>query len=498
MVKRCSHLSSHVSRLITLETTKTFMKTQLKVIALLIILLTGYTVRAQKIFSLQQCVDTAIANNLLVKQSDLQMQNAAINYKQAKDNRLPDVTANLNHGLNQGRSIDPFTNSYVSQNIGYGNYNLSSGITLFNGFQIKNYIKQNSLGYEATKMELQNTKDNLTLNIILAYLQILNNEDLLAQSKNQVVLSKKQVERLEVLNKEGTIIPAQLYELKGQQANDELAVITYENAVLSSKLSLSQLMNIAYDKNMEVERLTADNYEMNYEADPESIYNVAVSHLALIKANEIRKQSADKAVQVARGQFYPRVGLSGNLGTNYSSAAQNDVFLNSVQVPSGDFVTVSGNQLPVITTKSNYSSEKIKYSNQFNNNYNTSVNLSLRIPILNAFRARNNVALAKNDLKNTEYIAQTARVQLKQSIEQAYLNMTGAHKRYILLLQQVSDFAEAFRGAEIRYNEGVSTQVDYLIAKTNVDRARINLISAKYDYIFQTKILDYYQGKLVL
>ena len=474
------------------------MKTRFRGATFFIILLTGYNVSAQKIFTLKQCVDTAIANNLLVKQSDLQMQNAAINFKQAKDNRLPDLTANLNHGLNQGRSIDPFTNSYVSQNIGYGNYNLSSGVTLFNGLQIKNFVKQNSLGYDAAKMELQNTKDNLTLNIILAYLQILNNEDLLEQSKTQVTLSKKQVERLEVLNKEGTIIPAQLYELKGQQANDELAIITYENAVQASKLTLGQLMNIAYDKNMEVERLTAENYAMNYEADPESIYQIAVSQLAQIKATELRKQSAGKAVQFARGEFYPRVGLSANLGTNYSSAAQNDIFLNSVQVPSGDFVTFNGSQIPVITTKSNYSSEKIKYSNQFNNNYYTSVNLGIRIPLLNAFRARNNVSLAKNDLKNTEYIAETSKIQLKQSIEQAFLNMTGAHKRYITLLQQVSDFGEAFRGAEIRYNEGVSTQVDYLIAKTNVDRARINLISAKYDYVFQTKILDYYQGKLIL
>ena len=106
------------------------MKTRFRGATFFIILLTGYNVSAQKIFTLKQCVDTAIANNLLVKQSDLQMQNAAINFKQAKDNRLPDLTANLNHGLNQGRSIDPFTNSYVSQNIGYGNYNLSSGITL--------------------------------------------------------------------------------------------------------------------------------------------------------------------------------------------------------------------------------------------------------------------------------------------------------------------------------------------------------------------------------
>ncbi len=471
------------------------MKTRIAAIIILISITS--CAFAQNVFTLKQCVDKAITNNLQVKQSDLQMQNASINYKQAKDDRYPNLFANINHGTNQGRSIDPFTNSYANQNITYGNYNVSSGVTLFNGFQIKNFIKQNALGYDAAKMELQNIKDNLTLNIILAYLQILNNEDQLSQSRNQVGLSKKQVERLEVLNKEGSIIPAQLYELKGQLANDELAIITNENAVLSSKLSLSQLMNVAYDSAMEVERLTADIYGLNYDADVESIYQTALSQLPQIKAAELRKQSSEKAIKVARSQFFPTLGLGGNIGTNYSSAAQNAIFQNSIQVPSGDFVTVNGNNVPVITTKDNYNTQKISYSNQFTNNYSTSVNLSLRIPILNSFRAKNNVALAKNDLKYYEYIAETAKIQLKQNIEQAYFNMTGAYRRYTTLLQQVNDFTTAFKGAEVRYNEGVSTQVDYLISKNNVDRANINLISAKYDYIFQTKILDFYQGKLL-
>lgn len=475
------------------------MKTGFRGVILLTILLTGHNIYAQKVYTLKQCVDTAIANNLLVKQSDLQMQNASINYKQAKDNRLPSVFANLNHGLNQGRSIDPYSNSYASQNILYGNYGLSADLTLFNGFQIKNFISQNAYGYEASKMELQNVKDNLTLNIILAYLQVLNNEDQLVQSRNQVALSKKQVERLEVLNKEGSIIPAQLYELKGSLANDELAIITNENAVQSAKLALTQLMNIPYDNNMQVERLTADQYALNYKADVNSIYQTALSQLAQIKANELRKQSAEKAIGVARSQFYPIIGLGGDLGTNYSNAAQENIFLGTTtQEQTGDVVIVNGTPLPVITNRKNFNTQKINYGSQFSNNYSTNINLGIRIPILNSFRGRNNVALAKNDLKNTEYIAETAKIQLKQNIEQAFFNMTGAYRRYTTLLQQVNDFTTAFKAAEVRYNEGVSTQIDYLIAKNNLDRANINLISAKYDYIFQTKILDYYQGKLVL
>ena len=450
-----------------------------------------------KIFTLKQCVETAISNNLQVKQSDLLVQDAAISVKQAKANQLPSLSGNLNHGISQGRSIDPFTNSYSDQSIVYGNYNINTSIVLSNGYQLKSLVKENQLAYEGTKWDLQTARDNLTLNIILAYLQILNNEELVLQSENQAALTKKQVERLDILNKEGAIIPSQLYELKGQLSNDELSVVTNQNALQTSRLTLSQLMNIPYDPNMEVEKLTADNYAV-YSTEAGTIYNSAVQNLAEVKAAGYKTQSAAKAIDVARADLYPQIGLGGSINTNYSNAAATNIFLNSVQVPSGDYVTLNGSQLPVITTKSNYNVQKINYFNQFTNNYNTSVGVSIHIPILNAWRARNNIALAKNTLKSYQYTEELTKTQLRQSVEQAYLNMTSAYKKYQLLLQQVADFTEAFRGAEVRFTEGVSTEVDYLIAKNNLDRAKINLISARYDYVFQTRILDFYQGKLVL
>src|SRR5262249_32828241 len=151
-------------------------------------------------------------------------------------------------------SIDPFTNAYINQQVNYGAYSISSGVILFNGFSINNNIKQTQLIFQAAKMEEQQAKDNLTINIILDYLLVLNNEDLLAQSRNQVELSKKQVERLEVLNQQGAIQPSQLSDIKGQLANDELAIINGQNALETSKINLSQLMNVPYDPNMQLER----------------------------------------------------------------------------------------------------------------------------------------------------------------------------------------------------------------------------------------------------
>ncbi len=447
--------------------------------------------------TLQQAVTTAITNNIEAKQSNLQVETAEANLRQTRANLLPDLFGNLSHGINQGRSIDPFSNSYLNQQVKYANYSLSSGITLFRGGLLKNTVQQNKLSLRATEEELQQTKDNITLNVILAYLQILNNEDQLEQSNNQAAVTRSQVKRLDILNAAGAIAPAQLYDLKGQLANDELAIVNAQNTLDGAKLTLAQLMNMPYDKTLEVEKLSADQYNM-YDGSPDQIYGQAVKQLASVQGPRFRQLAAEKAVKAAKGYFYPTVGLSGNLFTNYSSAASKDIVLNTSLVPSGDYIELGGNKVPVVTSRNNINSEKINYFSQFKNNYSTSVSVGISIPILNAFRARYQLSLARIDLKNYQYLSDNSRIQLKQFIEQAYFNMSAANQRYATLVQQVKDFSESFRAAEVKFNAGVSTQVDYLIAKNNVDRANINLIIARYDFVLRSKVLDYYQGKLTL
>ncbi len=387
------------------------------------------------------------------------------------------------------------TNGYINQQVNYANYSLNSNTTVFQGLQLQNIARQNKLAYNATKMELQQTKDNIMLQVILAYLVALNNEDLLTQSMNQASLSRKQVERLDILNKDGAVPPSQYYDLKGQLANDEISIVNNRNAMKSAKLTLAQLMNIPYDSSMQLERLNAEQYATSYEGEVDNIYETAVQQLSLVKGTDLRKQSAEKGVKAARGNFYPSVYFNGSINTNYSSVATENIFLNTTNVTTNNYVDNSGTKLFVISPQNNYASEKISYSNQFSNNYNPSVNLTVRIPIVNAFRARNQVALAKIALKNADYVDQTARIQLKQSIEQAYLNMNSARERYQATVDQVAAFAESFRTAEVKFNAGSITSVDYLVAKNNLDRANTNLITVRYDYVLRTKILDYYQAK---
>lgn len=445
--------------------------------------------------TLKQCVETGISNNLLVQQSNLQMQSNEINWKQAKLNMLPNLNGSVSHGFNQGRSIDPFTNGYINQSNNTGNYNLGSNVVLFNGFSMLNSVKQTSLAYEASKMDWQQAKDNITINIILAYLQVLSNDEQLQQSKNQLALSKEQVDRLETLNKQGAVNPSDLSDLKGQYAGDQLSIINSQNALESSKVTLCQLMNIPYNKNMELEKISAESLATKYEDSPDKIYSTALTQLALIKSVDLRKLSAEKGLKAAKGGLYPTLSFGANTNTNYSSTASQEIFLNSTNIASADYVTVNNTQYSVMKQVNNFSSQNISYGKQLKNNRFTSFDLSLRIPIFNSLQARNRVKQAQLTLKNTELVAATTKTQLQQNIEQAYINMSSASDRYKTLLEQVSAYTESFRIAEVRFNSGLGTPIDYLTAKNNLDRANINLINSKYDYVLRTKILDYYQEK---
>jgi outer membrane protein len=451
---------------------------------------------AQTKMTLRQCIETGLANNLDVLRSQLQTQSDKITMNQQKLNLLPDLNAAAGQTWSQGRSIDPYSNSPVTQGVSSSNYSISSGIVLFNGFARLNAIKQYSLAYEASKMDWQQIKDNLTINIILAYLQVLNNEELLNQAKNQAALSEKQVERLDLLNKEGAIKPSDLSDLKGQYASDQLSIINQQNSLETAKISLAQLLNIPYSQSIELEPIVLDSPDVKYADGPDQVYQNALKNLAIIKAVDLRQQSAEKAVKVQRGLLYPRLTFGGGASTAYSSVALQRPFLNTTYVPSSDSAIINNVKYPVYKFQDNFgAASKIGFKDQLDNNVQTYYGFNLTVPLFSSLQQRNNVKKAKLTLKLAEYTAQTTRTQLNQSVNQAYINMSSASDRYKTTIEQVAAYGESFRAAEIRFNEGALNSVEYLIVKNYIDRANINLINVKYDYVLRMKVLDYYEGK---
>jgi outer membrane protein len=416
------------------------------------------------VLTLQQCLDIAINNNLNVKQAGTALMTDSIYFKQSKENLLPSLTGSAGRAFDQGRGVNPITNTYINQSFTNDSYGLSAGVALFNGLALQNSIKKASLSYQAGKMDFQSAKDAVTVSIITGYLSILDAQESLAQSKSALAVAKETLDRLEILEKQGDNKAASdIYDSRGNFASNQVTVIVSQNSLDAAKLSLFQSMNIPYNPNAEFQSLSAAELVGEYGLSPDQVYQTAVQQLPVVKSAILKRQSAEKNLKVEQGFLFPTLSLGGGINTNYSSASQN-----------------------------------IGYIDQVKNNYATNVGLSLNIPIFTNFQRKNNVALAKINLLNYQYVEENTKIVLRQNIEQAYYNMSSAYKRYQALQEAVKAYTESFRISKIRFDNGVLTSVDFTISKNNLDAANLNLISARYDYFIYSKILDYYQGKLSL
>jgi outer membrane protein len=432
-------------------------------------LITTINLRAQSspaVLTLKQCVETALKNNMEVKLADLNTQRDFISLRGAKGAMLPSLIGNVGHNLRQGRSIDYANNAYTNNSNTTADVSLNADVTLFNGFRLFNNLKARQYMYDAGRMEWQQARDLLTLNVILAYLDVLSFTDVLQQQEQLTEVTQKQVDRLAIMNEEGAIKPSDYFDLKGQLAANKLSIIDTRNQLNNARLRLAQLMNITYDESLTVERVGIEQFDMTYAATPDAVYQAALEQLAQVKAVDLVKKSAERTVKSERGGLFPTISAGAGYNTNYSRN-----FLDSA-------------------------AKRIPYIDQIRNNRSTNVGVGVYIPFMNGFQQRNRLSLAKIALKEAEYIAENTRIQLRQNIERDYLNMTATLNRYQALIDQVSSYAENFRAAEVRFNNGASNSVDYLIAKNKLDNSNIDLIIARYDFLLRTRILDYYQGKL--
>lgn len=442
--------------------------------------------------SLDESIRIALENNLELQRVELSERRSNVNFRRAKSNLLPDINGNYNLGLSSGRSIDPYTNQYINRELTFSNAGLGANLNIFSGFQALNRIKQTRLNLQASQMELEEAKQNLILDVTLAYLQVLNQKDLVQLANNRLETTREQVNRLRNLYEEEVGNPADFTDIQGQSAIDRTNLIQSENSLRSALLDLTQLLNI--DRDIKVEDIVILREFEIYPFTPEQIFAEALDNLATFKARELRVEAAQKGVQVARSSYIPTISLFGQLNTNYSSAAQIFLETGTRRVETGGIITIDGQEIPVMTDQTIFAQEGITYNDQFSNNLNSIVGVSVRVPILNGLEVRNNVALEKINHQEAIVIQENTRLQFRQSIEQAYYDMMAANSRYEILQEQVEAYEESFRINEIRFNSGVSTIVEYTISKNNLDNARINLANARYEYLLRVKVLEYYRG----
>jgi outer membrane protein len=462
--------------------------------------------QAQQKYSLQQCVNIGLENNLQLRQGQLQVQANQNTFDQSKWQKYPNLNFNTNQGLQSGRNIDPFTNQFVEQTVNFSSFQLNTGITLFNGYQLKNSIKQNQFNLQASQKDVESNRNGLILNIATAYLNVLNNQEQLEFARRQAETTRFQLERTEKLVKGGALPEINLYDIRSQLANDELSIINAQNSIELAKLTLKQLMNLPANEQVEIEpiNLPAPSTALSYDATLDQVYNAALKYLPDMEAANLRIESAKVGVEIAKGAKLPTISLGGGLSSSFSSAAPKQRFVGDggeskvVDVPSSTkYVSYIGISVPVIEkiTVPSGSIQNFGYLDQLSFNRNASLSLSLRMPIFNAYQVKYRIANAQIQQKNVEYQSQIIRNQVRQTVEQAYYSMLNAAKRYEATAKQIESLELSFKAAEARLNAGAINAVEYNIAKNNLDRSRASLIQAKYEYIFRTKILDFYQSK---
>ncbi len=455
--------------------------------------------------TLEECVQIALQNNPQIKQASLQVAANENNLIQSKWQRWPSLGFNASQGFSFGRNIDPFTNQFVQQNISFNNYSLNSSVTLFNGFQLQNNIKQNDLTLQASEKDLAATRNDIMLNVALAYLNILSNRELIEVARQQGTATQLQLDRTQRLVDAGSLAESQLFDLRAQLANDELSRVNAENNLESAKLQLKQLMNLPGSESIDVVAIDAPDPALRaYENTVNEVFDTALQNLPQMEAAKLRVQAAGAAVDIAKAQGLPSLTLSGGMSTAFSSAAPKTRFVGDGSegtteevVSKTRFVVVGDETLPVteVVQVPGGSLQTFNYFDQLNFNRNSSLNLSLRVPIFSNFQAKYRVANARIQQQNLEQQANIVTQQIRQNVEQAYIDMSNAGKRYSATANQVRALEEAFRVAESRFGAGAINSAEYNIAKANLDQARANLIQTKYDYTFRTKILDFYMNK---
>ncbi len=424
----------------------------------------AFNLQAQNEWDLQACFDYAIENNLQVKRQEINTRYNETLVKQAKDDKLPNLNGQMSNDFSFGRSLT-YDNTYDNINSASVAGGLNTSMTLFNGMTLSNTVRMRELDLQATMADLQKTKDDIMLSIAAEYLEILFAQEVQLVAEATIEVTKQQIERTRQLVDAGSEARGALLEIEAQLAREELDLVNAQNRVQLAYLNLYQFLELPMAESFTIEKPLLPEIQANLTMiNAYDVFSTAINVRPEIKAAQLRVQSAMKQLDIAKGNRYPSLSFGANYYNQYNNQYK-------------DF---EGN--------------RIDLGEQLKNNSRSSLGLTLSIPIFNRFQVKNNITNSEMQIADYEYQLQQSRNVLRRDIEQVYTNALAAFNRYISTDKAVASMKEAFRYTEEKFNVGMINSVEYNQSKTNLTNAQSDLIQAKYEYIFRTKILDFYNG----
>ena len=414
-------------------------------------------ISAQRVWTLQECVDTALMNNRNIKQQRLNYKSKVISYNQAKSDRLPNLNASIGQNFNFGRSLS-VDNTYQNSNSQNTSFSVSSGVNLYNGFRMKNAIEARQAELMAAGADVQKIEKDIILNVSAAFLQVLQNKELLRNADNQLQITRENMARRKELIEAGKLAQGEIFEIQAQEAKEELSRVQAENQLQLSLLDLAQVLELDHfqDIDVAVPVNLLENELALLSAD--EVYISALASRPEIRSAQYRLESSLKNIEIARAGYLPSLSLGAQWGTGY---------YNMSNIPTNP-----------------------SFGTQFSNNISTGVGLSLSIPIFNRYEVKNQVENAKLNVESSKIDIENTKIELRKTIQQAYYNAIAAKNRWESSQKSVTANEESYRFASQKFEVGRANQYEVNLAKTNLSQSISEQTQAKYEYVFRMKILE--------
>ncbi|MBQ6965368.1 MAG: TolC family protein [Bacteroidaceae bacterium] len=411
-------------------------------------------------WSLQQCIAHAIEHNISIKQQEVNVKNQEVALSTAKNSRLPNLEASASESLGFGRGLT-MDNTYANRNTQSTSFNIGTSVPLITGGQIPNQIKMSKLNLQAALADLDRAKENISMQVVSAYLEAVYQKDLVSVAQQQLELSTAQVQRIGLLLKNGKVSESELAEAQSHVAADELALTQQQNSAMLALLELSQLLELPSPEQFDIQRPETSDPTTVLLTTPDVIYSEALGIKPQIQSGLLNIQSAEKNVKVAQAGFYPSVYLSGGLGSSYYKTS---------------------------------GFEAASFGKQMEDNFNQSISLSLSIPIFNRFATRNNVRTARLQVVNQQLQLEETKKTLYKEIQQAYYNAIAAQKQCISSDAALQSSQTAFNLMQKKYENGKATATEFQESKTALQKAESTAIQSRYTFLFRQKLLNFYRG----
>ena len=419
-------------------------------------LLAALVANAQQPWTLQQCVDTALANNRNIKQKALVRKTNEISYQQARLNLLPDLNASVNQNFNFGRTLDS-NNDYQAVNSSTSSFGIGSQITLFDGLRMKYNIDARMADLKASDAELEKIQRDIVMSVSSSFLQVLLNKELLQIAVEQLKVTETNIEQKKQLVAAGKLAEGEMFELYAQQSKEEVDRTQAENTLKLSLLDLAQILELADFEKLDIVVPADLMFNELQLLNPESVFQSALINRPEVKSAEYKLDGSKTNVDIARSYLYPSLGFGAQMGTGY---------YNLKGIPNASF------------------------KQQINEQFNTVLGFSLNIPIFNKFETKNSVKKAQIDVESNKLNVDNVKLELRKTVQQAYYNAVAAKAKWEAAQKSETASNEAYRFANQKYEGGRATVYELYQAKSNLTQAQSQVVQSKYEYVFRLKILE--------